>query len=154
MALTATLYTEQAIERRDGERRPVGADSTLRSADAQPHAILLNDLSLHGCRIDATVPLVCGDMVSIGLTGVGRRNATIIRAKDGRYGCRFDVPLTPTALHAAFASDPVVEGMFGGQTPAESSHPDPVVEKWHPALRLTFLLGATSVLWGGLIKLI
>jgi hypothetical protein len=157
MTLAATLYTDKdlytknATERRDGDRRMIVAESTLRDTESRAHAITLHNLSMDGCLIESSIPLAAGSLVSIGLPGVGRREALVVRTEANRTGCRFHACLSPDQLLHAFSKENVVAGTFPNA--ASAAFPEPVTEKWHPALRLTILVGLTSALWSAILHI-
>jgi hypothetical protein len=156
MTLAATLYTDDlyaddATDRRDGDRRLIGAESTLRDTESRAHAITLHDLSMEGCLIESSMPLDPGSLVSIGLPGIGRREAIVVRNDANRTGCRFHARLSPDELVNAFTRSTVVEGAFPNASGA--AFPEPVVDKWHPALRVTIMIGLTSALWSAILHI-
>lgn len=141
-------------ERRGADRRTIGLDTTMRGDDAAPvHARVL-DLSSEGFRLACDEPLSIGDAVTVGLPGVGRYAARVVRQEPGGYGCRFDQPIADRATLAAFAGETVVRGRFGDPAmQPTAAMPEPVVERWHPAVRLTMMLGCASALWTAIFHL-
>lgn len=154
MALTATIFSHDPTERRGSDRRAIARTSTMRDEGARPYAVLVEDLSVDGFSMIAGVQLGIDSTISIGLPGVGRRNARVVRVVDNRYGCRFDEPLSPQALAAAFAGDPVVSGGFAPLPPALDLSHEPQLAKWPRAVRLVLLVGASALLWTALLRLI
>lgn len=144
-------FASDPSERRDSARRAIGADSTLRLADGRPIDAVVADLSREGFVVEASMPLALGTAVSIGLPGVGRREAIVVRGTGGCYGCRFGTPLSPADERAAF-SDPLVAVAFPGDG-AVATFAVASSDHFHPAVRLSILLGGSLMLWTAFIKL-
>ncbi len=154
MTVAATLYTQNPDERRDSARRAVARDTTLRDETSLPMAVVVEDLSQDGFRVETNADLALDAPVRIGLSGIGTREARVVRRDGQHYGCRFDQPLDLDTFYNAFLREPVVQGGF----PAHSASTgdllaDFEVRKWHPALRLTFLIGAATSLWMAILRL-
>lgn len=154
MALAATIFSHSPDERRGSDRRTIARTSTMRDADARPYAVLVEDLSADGFSMIAGRPLATGSTITIGLPGVGRRDARVVREEGTRHGCAFDAPLSADLLAAAFSGDPVVHGDFS-PLPAklDLSH-EPEVDKWSRATRLAMLVGASAGLWAMILRAI
>ena len=94
MALIGQLYSGG----RAAERHDLGADATVRGPDRVPIDVLVADLSRTGCLFVSTEPLTVDAVITIGIAGVGLREARIVRNQDVRFGCTFLVPLTQAEL--------------------------------------------------------
>lgn len=142
-----------STDRRSSERRPVDRPSTLRREGASPLDVVVNDLSCHGFNVTLADPPAIGSMISIGLPGIGRRFGTVARITGDQVGCQFSAPLDDASVTAAFAMDPVVTGLFTALPVPDLDH-EPHVEKWHPAMRTTMIVAATSAAWTILFHLL
>ena len=151
MALAATLYTDADDPRRRSARREVHRESTLRDPALRPLDVLVHDLSADGLRFVGEVDLLVSTLVWIGVPGVGRVESRIVRRDGSEYGCRFLHPLGAAALAAAFGGDEVVM-MPTVPLPTSSDVVEQHVERWHPALRMGFIVAASSVLWAAILR--
>jgi hypothetical protein len=112
MALTAQLF--RADDERTADRLPVNLDGTLRQPDDQrPVDVVIDDLSATGFRMTCGERLPVNAVITVGIAGLGRHTARIVRAIDGQYGCRF---LTPVDIAEPITVQPqtIVAGAFGG----------------------------------------
>jgi hypothetical protein len=149
MALLAKLYDSG----RGAERHALDADATLRAEDQVPVDVLVADLSTTGCLFVCAAPLAPGSEVTIGIAGVGRREATVVRALEQRYGCEFAVPLTPAEFAAAQNAPGGTIVNFPAWSPgASASDVDaPTAARLPGAVRLTVLAGVTAITWSAII---
>ena len=153
MPLAATVLLEEDLsERRVTPRRVVGQETTLRRSGI-PTDAYLHDLSATGAAIETSASLAEGAVVTIGLPGVGRVAATVVSTDGSRHGCRFETPLPPSALAAAFGRDPIVFGSFGGEAvaPASTVFEPPVVEKYPGFVRVALPIGGALLGWASII---
>ena len=154
MALAATLYTEPGDPRRKSARRKVRRESTLRDPTLRPVDVLVHDLSIDGLRLISDADLPLDSFVWIGLPGVGRVESRIVRRNGTEYGCAFLHPIGEAALAEAFRGDEVVAiptVPVPVPVPTPRGAVEPPVERWHPALRLVFIVGASSLLWAAIV---
>ncbi|MFS0735482.1 PilZ domain-containing protein [Sphingomonas sp. 1P06PA] len=153
MTLAARMFPDVDADRRGKERRRIDAVSTARAQAAGPCDVVVNDLSCDGFAMVCPPGTEIEGDFTIGLPGAGRFRASVVRRDGARYGCRFAQPLSPQAMATAFASDPVVT--LGIPRPAGvAGTAEPHVEKWHPAMRLAFLIGLTTTVWTSILHLI
>lgn len=107
MSFVAKLYEDD----RSAERYSVLLDGTLRNPQAEPQDVVIDDLSATGFRTATACGLAVGDVITLGIFGVGLRTARVQRADEGHYGCQFVVPLTAEEIASALAGlappDPV-----------------------------------------------
>lgn len=103
---------------RDSDRFALQRPSTARLEDGAPRDVAMEDVSQTGCRISGAPDLAAGDMIRIGLAGIGAQAAEVIWADDGMTGCRFDQPLSLADLEKTRSAQTLVEGMFPTFTPA------------------------------------
>lgn len=90
------------MEARRATRRRTDAPSTLRAGSEGPVDTFVHDVSQTGARIETATPLQIGDLVSIGLGGVGSVRAIVVWARESQYGLDFVTPLTDADAEQAF----------------------------------------------------
>lgn len=143
MALIGQLYGDG----RSAERHDLGADATLRGADRVPVDVLVVDLSQTGCLFVTSEPLGTDAIVTIGIAGVGLREARIVRNQDVRFGCTFLTPLTHAELTAGLAESETVAFFPFQQTPATEQETMPLVAKLPRPIRLVAFSGLVVASW-------
>ena len=97
-AITGTFATGN---QRYADRRVLRLKAQLSAEDAREGA-LIHNLSSTGMLLSAQSGLSVGETIAIELPDGESRNAEIVWADEGLFGCRFDKPLTQAALSAAF----------------------------------------------------
>jgi hypothetical protein len=147
MALLATLHDH----RRAAERQALDADATLR-VDGRPLDALIANISASGCLFVCSTPLEIGDTMTIGIAGVGRRLARVVRAEGQRFGAAFDPPLLPAEIEAAVAvpGDTVVSFPLPIAAFADDEAP-PAVATVSPVMRLIVLAGLSAATWSAVV---
>lgn len=100
MGLAAHLYQDA----RWAERHQVERDATLRDPAWSPIDAVVEDLSETGFRVIAAADIAVGAEIGLGLSGIGTREARVVRRAGTLYGCEFLVPLTAEQLKAALAA--------------------------------------------------
>ena len=97
MASRASAYRPAepaSLERREAARYPVLVSSaTIRPHGEAPVAAALQDLSSYGCRLTIPAEHEAGDRVWLRLSGGLPVAATVVWAREGQAGCRFDAPI-------------------------------------------------------------
>jgi hypothetical protein len=138
-----TLYDDT----RGAERQRVALDSTLRNADAEPFDVMVEDLSATGFRVPAVADLMIGDMVTIGISGIGLRRAVVVRASDDKYGCQFLQPIDASAMTAAM--DGVINRpiTFPRGRSIDIPLPAPVTKRFSVSTRALIIVGSALVCW-------
>ncbi|WP_445192446.1 PilZ domain-containing protein [Sphingomonas sp. Tas61C01] len=109
MALAAKLYRDE----RTADRQPVSLDATLRKPDQRPVDILIEDLSAGGFRMTTIEALSLGDAISVGISGIGRREARVVRRSGSSYGCEFDAAVAVAEIERAQTVETIVHADFG-----------------------------------------
>jgi hypothetical protein len=148
MSFVAKLYDDDRL----AERYPVMLDGTLRSPQAVPQDVIIDDLSAGGFRTGVAMGLVVGDVITLGIFGVGLRPARVMRESDGSYGCQFLTPLSAEELAAALAGltppEPVLLHQQVAANPIEG--PEGREAEWllSPRLRILSITTAAIVPWG------
>jgi len=121
MALAAKLYRDERV----ADRQAVSLDATLRKPDRRPVDILIEDLSTTGFRFSTPEALELGSAVSIGISGLGRRDARVVREASGQYGCEFVHPASIAEIQAALTAQTIVQADFG-RIPAGATDTPPL----------------------------
>ncbi|MDP1028072.1 PilZ domain-containing protein [Sphingomonas sp. KR1UV-12] len=117
MALTAQLF--RADDERASDRQSVNLDGTLRQQDDhRPLDVMIEDLSTTGFRMSCSEPLTLDSTVTIGIAGLGRHTARVVRSAAPYYGCRFVVPVDISGADAIPSSGNIVAADFGRGSPA------------------------------------
>ena len=93
MRLSASIERGNAYDRRQYVRRPVHIGAGLGANDRPASAIVVVDLSTHGCGFEATCHIETGARVWLKLPGLESWPARIAWADQGRGGLEFDRPL-------------------------------------------------------------
>jgi hypothetical protein len=118
MALAAKLYRDDRL----ADRQTVNLDATLRTPDQRPVDILIEDLSATGFRMGGSDTLALNSIVSVGISGIGRRDARIVRRSDDHYGCEFLTPIGAAEIAKAQTVETIVRADFG-TLPAAAAEP-------------------------------
>lgn len=142
MALIVQLYDSG----RSAERHDLGADATVRGPDRVPIDVLVADLSRTGCLFVSTEPLGSDATITIGIAGVGLREARIVRNQDVRFGCTFLIPLTDAELAAGLAESETI-ALFPMDYQAEHEAEAPQGPKLPRPVRLMVFAGLACVSW-------
>jgi hypothetical protein len=144
MALIAKLYDNG----RSAERHMLDADATVRGPDQVPVDVLVADLSLTGCLFLSSESLAVGSVITIGIAGIGRRDACIVRVEEPRYGCSFLPPLTDDELTAGLTESETISPFPDWlRQPAGETIPETVTPKYSRRARLVALVGLTAAAW-------
>lgn len=125
----------------------------MRGPDHVPVDVLVADLSQTGCLFVTTEPLAIDAIITIGIAGVGLREAHIVRNQDVRFGCTFLTPLTDAELAAGLAESETV-ALFPLQHPGVAAEEAmPVVAKWPRPVRLAAFSGLVAGSWALILVL-
>ncbi len=117
MALTAQLF--RADDERAADRQQVNLDGTLRQQDNQrPVDVMIEDLSATGFRMSCSERLSLDATVSIGIAGLGRHTARVVRSAAPFYGCRFVTPVDIGGIETVTPAHTIVAADFGHAGPA------------------------------------
>lgn len=109
MALAAKLYRDERM----ADRQTVNLDATLRKPDDRPVDILVEDLSETGFRMAGATALALDALVTVGISGIGRREARVVRRSADHYGCEFLVPIAAAEIARAQTVDTILHADFG-----------------------------------------
>ena len=93
-AVVARLY-----DFRSCARHTVKIDGTLRDQRNRPSDVTVEDLSLTGFRVPSHALITVGQIIFLGLSGIGARSAIVVRIdSECVIGCEFEAPLTADEL--------------------------------------------------------
>ena len=143
MALAAKLYRDERI----ADRQAVSLDATLRKPDQRPVDIMIEDLSASGFRMTASESLTFDDAISVGISGLGRREARVVRRSGSSYGCEFVVPVDRAEIERAQTVETIVRADFGTMTVADTEPDLDPVEQRIRRLRGPIIAIATVAPW-------
>ncbi|MES2441266.1 MAG: hypothetical protein V4574_00420 [Pseudomonadota bacterium] len=90
------------IDARGGVRFAVDQASVARGMDGAPMDVIVENFSRTGFLFTGDADLPVGTLVSIGLSGPGAREASVVRRDGLRHGCEFLVPLPASDMDKAF----------------------------------------------------
>ncbi|UZK67743.1 PilZ domain-containing protein [Sphingomonas sp. M1-B02] len=148
MGIAAQLF----IDARSGERTEVALDGTLRSSDGIPIDIEIDEISLSGFRTSTPLALRVGDSISVGISGLGMRRATVVRQRGDSFGCRFTPSLPSNFLDGITASSGA--GAMSTIFPERlgSNHTADQADARFPfRTRMIIIVGASLLLWSALL---
>lgn len=140
----------QSDDARSVPRYAKQAGGTVRSHSQAPIDVRLVNISTDGIGFETDVPLVTGTNITIGVSGIPSRSATIVRQDAILYGCLFHQPISPAEVARAGELNTV-------EFPAASyqmSAPLPHIDKWPRQVSLAILLGGTAVAWSLLVLIV
>lgn len=148
MSVAAKLYADDRV----AIRRAVSLDATLRDVEQRPVDVEIEDLSGTGFRMSSTAELAIGAIVGVGLAGVGRRDARVVRRTGALYGCEFLVPIGNADIDRALKAETVIVAPdFGPFAPVPMAVPVYDDQKLPVRMRVAIIAGTTVALWGVII---
>jgi hypothetical protein len=104
MTISAVVFAEgQSGERRDTARTPVDKTVSLLATHGWPLPARLENLSASGFKLRTEATLAVSALIGIGIPGTPIREARVIHAADGAYGCQFLSPLSDDDLEDALS---------------------------------------------------
>jgi hypothetical protein len=141
--------------KRSSIRHKVERWSTLRIGNDAPQDVTIDDLSLTGFRMSGVDEMTKGDLIMVGLAGVGAREANVVWVGDGIAGCSFSSSITPHQFEKTISANTVVEADFGPYAP--SSHELGESESSGRAMSgrrmLAIIIAAAVAAWGAFIAI-
>jgi hypothetical protein len=139
-------------------RRQVSLDATLRDEERQPIDVSIEDLSRTGFLMSSASVLPLASIIGIGIAGIAKRDARIVRRAPSGYGCEFLVPITDADIAAAQIAETVVQGAFDsiGSVPVQREEGDAAPNRHELPIpvKLLLILLATAALWTAIIAAI
>jgi len=158
MVMTAQLFLQeddvqqaQGLSGRQAPRQPIVAGATVRDESARPIDAKVLDMSATGCLIVVDGVIAVPSNISIGIAGIGRVSAQIVRRNGSRYGCAFDERLSDSAILAARAVETVVPFATSAEplpTGADMTEALPEFQRLPLRTRALVIVGASLALWG------
>ncbi|GGB25971.1 hypothetical protein GCM10011380_14450 [Sphingomonas metalli] len=134
MALTAQLF--RADDERAADRRSVNLDGTLRQQDdRRPVDVMIEDLSATGFRMVCSEPMALDATITVGIAGLGRHVALIVRSAPPQYGCRFLSPIDVSGVEAS-VQPTILAPDFGWTGPATKIDVDPPLDAVEQRIRM------------------
>lgn len=152
MLLPAILLPSDSDDRRSAERQTINQPSTLRDERAHASDVYVRDLSETGFSVATDSRLEIGSLVTIGLPGRGRADARVVRQVAGGYGCEFVEALGRADIMQTFRGGTVIQ--MTTNAPVMEALPEPEIKRYPGVVRLGVIIGASGLLWAGLIKVI
>jgi hypothetical protein len=96
MSGVAQLSILPVEERRHAPRRTVNFAAAIRQKGASTSSVVVHNVGVGGCKIEAVLPLAVGDEVWLKFPGMEARRSTVMWVDPPMLGCKF-----ATALYAA-----------------------------------------------------
>ncbi|MFD1786657.1 PilZ domain-containing protein [Sphingomonas floccifaciens] len=152
MSIAAQIFVSGRAE----SRIPVTVDGTLRGDVGDPLDVEVEDISSSGFRARVPVALDVGEVISIGIAGLGTRPARVVRSDGRSVGCQFfaRLPGDFDARIAGAASQVVVPV----QTPAYRTPAPATVavgdDRLPMPVRVATIVGLSSLGWAAIYALI
>lgn len=98
----ARIVADRDVEARGHVRTPLDQDAAIRPLGLSGAEARLVNLSAEGFMARTDAAIAPGCRVWLTLPGLGRINAEVVWARDGKLGGRFAEPIDPlAAFHAA-----------------------------------------------------
>lgn len=144
--IAAKLYRSD----RASDRVSLGRESTMRDEHGAPVDIVIEDVSESGCRIRLGEPPASGEVIRIGIAGIGVKMATVIWHDAAVAGCAFAKPLTPFELEKTLTADTLVMGSFAPHDAVAPVVVDPAQDVGRdlgPRDKFFIMLAAAAAAW-------
>jgi hypothetical protein len=106
MSLVARLDVSRA------DRFAIDRVGTLRDHAKVPMDVVIDNLSNTGCLFALDRELLLGELVSLGLPGIGVHQARISRAEHPNYACAFLTRVSDQNISAARSAETLVASRF------------------------------------------
>jgi hypothetical protein len=100
--LVARIEVLGEVDARGAVRFTVDGDSTVRGMNGEPLDVTVENFSRSGFLFTGPADLPVGTFFSIGLSGSGTREASVIWRDGERHGCMFLVPISRREMEKAF----------------------------------------------------
>jgi hypothetical protein len=149
--ISAPIASDFAVSREPRERLLV--DTTVRTTDAMPLDASLFDVSRSGCLLSVNADIGIGSVISIGISGIGRVDALVLRNDGDLYGCQFLQMLPNKFVDIIRQSDTVVK--FTGMSiphPAAFDNEMPEPNRRYAAFCVIGLFGFSCALWALIVE--
>lgn len=100
--LIARIEVLGELDARGAARFTVDSESTIRGMNGVPVDVAIENFSRTGFLFTGDADLPRGTLFSIGLSGAGTREATVVWRDGPRHGCAFLVPIAQRDMAKAF----------------------------------------------------
>jgi hypothetical protein len=100
--LVARIEVLGEVDARGSVRFTVDSDSTIRGMNGEPVDVTVDNFSRSGFLFTGPADLPVGTLFSIGLSGSGTREASVVWREGERHGCMFLVPISRREMDKAF----------------------------------------------------
>jgi hypothetical protein len=151
MSLVARLDVSRA------DRVAVDRMGTLRDRTNVPVDVVVDNLSKTGCLFALDRELLLGELVSLGLPGIGVHQARISRVDHPNYACAFLAPVSDQNVLAALSAETIVASAFpqipatAAPITAQSIAAAPAPRGLPLGARVAIIAGTSVALWGTII---
>ncbi|WP_336973965.1 hypothetical protein [Sphingobium aromaticiconvertens] len=127
----------------------------MRAGNGAPQDVAIDDLSLTGFRMSGVDEMTKGDLIMVGLAGVGAREASVVWVGDGVAGCSFSSPITPLQFEKTISANTVVEADFGPYSSSadEMGKSEGSGRAMSGRRALVTIIAAAVLAWAGFIAL-
>jgi len=105
MPFAAQLAIPLASDLRTARRRPVNFSGFVRESVATVVPVEVTNLSTDGCCFRATGSFETATIVWLKIAGLVARQARIVWARDGGYGCEFCKPLQGDVVEQLYENE-------------------------------------------------
>jgi hypothetical protein len=147
MALAAQMICDV----RTADRLSVELDATLRDATSRPIGVEIDNISASGFSMVTTTALSIGDLITVGIAGLGMQPAIVVRHDAPNYGCRFVVTLSPGTVDALLEPQATVTPFPRSELalplqPATTTRYD-VEARYSTRTRMVIVFGLAAACW-------
>lgn len=147
MALAAQMIRDV----RSADRLSVGLDATLRDSTSRPIEVEIDNISVSGFSMVTTTALSIGDLITVGIAGLGMQPAIVVRHDAPNYGCRFVVTLPDATVEALLQPQATVTPFPRSEQslplqPAPEMLED-VVTRYSKRTRIVIVFGLAAACW-------
>ena len=147
MGVAARLSSiELANESRGNQRRTLHLEVAASLPGQAAATAVIHNLSTDGLLLETSVAVAVQDVVELDLPNAGTRTAEVVWAKDGFYGCKFNVEVRPGDISAA-----LLRASFE-TSPAFPSATTPT-RPWSPRARTMLILGLALAAWAAVAQI-
>lgn len=151
------MYVEAKVyrTRRAGERFDTEARSTLRSGASAPIDVVVDQVSRSGCHIVTAETVDVGEIITLGIAGLGRVEALVVRRTPSGYGCAFISHVPESLLREVGVESPVLAiGAEAGRSVYDPEIEPPDIEKYPVRTRFLVIVGFCVLSWICIISFI
>lgn len=103
---------DPARDQRTGTRRKLRLEALGSTSADKSTKVLVHDLSQTGILIQTEAELAEGEAIQVELPDGEARDANVVWASDGLFGCEFERPISQAVMSAALLKAPVYRPML------------------------------------------